>query len=228
MCKRHLREDLRSEQIKKSQKSVWTKNPIRIQIKVLIDVCLRMMTLQGPLDSKETTPVSPKGNQPWIFTGRTVAETEAPILWPPDAKSWLIGKDPDAEKDWGQEERRVTEDEMVGWHHRLNGHGFQWTPWVGDAIQPTHPVIPFSSCLQSFPTPGSFLMSQFSLSGGQSIGASASVLLINIQDWFPLGLTDFLGVQGKSLQHHSSSLLSLLYGPTLTSIHDYWKKHSFD
>ena len=113
-------------------------------------------------------------------------------------------------------------------HHQLLKLPQTHIHWVGDAIQPTHPVIPFSSCLQSFPTPGSFLMSQFSLSGGQSIGASASVLLINIQDWFPLGLTDFLGVQGKSLQHHSSSLLSLLYGPTLTSIHDYWKKHSFD
>jgi len=89
-------------------------------------------TLESPLDCKEIQTVHPKGNQPWIFIGRTDAEAEAPILWPPDAKSLLVWKDPDAEKDWGQEERRVTEDEMVGWHHRLNGHGFQWTPWVGD------------------------------------------------------------------------------------------------
>ena len=71
-------------------------------------------TLASPLDSKEIKPVHPKGNQPWIFIGRTDAEAEAPILWPPDAKGWLIGKDPDAEKDWGQEEKGSTEDEMVG------------------------------------------------------------------------------------------------------------------
>ena len=68
-------------------------------------------------------PVNPKGNQPWIFIGRT--DTEAPILWPPNAKSWLTGKDPDAGKDWGQEEKGTTEDEMVGWHHWLNGHEFE-------------------------------------------------------------------------------------------------------
>ena len=73
----------------------------------------------------------PKGNQSWIFIGRTEAEAEAPILWPPDVKSWLIGKDPDAEKDWGQEEKGVTEGEMVGWHHQLNGHGFEQAPGDG-------------------------------------------------------------------------------------------------
>ena len=76
-------------------------------------------------------PVNPKGNQPWMFTGRTVAEAETPILWPPDAESWLIGKDPDAGKDWGQEEKGATEDEMAGWHHRLDGHGFGWTLRAG-------------------------------------------------------------------------------------------------
>ena len=74
----------------------------------------------------------PKGDVSWVFTGRTDVEAETPILWPPDAKSWLIGKDPDAGKDWGQEEKGMTEDEMVGWRHRLNGHGFAWTPGVGD------------------------------------------------------------------------------------------------
>ena len=78
-------------------------------------------TLDNPLDSKEIKAANPKGNQPWIFTGRAGAEAEAPILWPPDAKSWLIRNDPDAGKDWGQEEKRVTEDEMVGWHHWLTG-----------------------------------------------------------------------------------------------------------
>ena len=83
-------------------------------------------TLQSPLDCKEIQPVHPKGDQSWIFIGRTEAESETPKLWPPDGKSWLIGKDADAGKDWGQEEKWVTEDEMVGWHHWLSGHGFGW------------------------------------------------------------------------------------------------------
>ena len=89
-------------------------------------------TLESPLDCKEIQPVHPKGDQSWVFIGRTDAEDETPILWPPDAKSWLIGKDPDAGKDWGQEEKGMTEYKMIGWHHRLNGHGFGWTPAVGD------------------------------------------------------------------------------------------------
>ena len=79
-------------------------------------------TLESPLDCKEIQPVHPKGDQSWMFIGRTDVETETPILRQPDAKSWLIGKDPDAGKDWGQEEKGTTEDEMVGWHHRLDGH----------------------------------------------------------------------------------------------------------
>ena len=89
-------------------------------------------TLESPLDWKEIQPVHPKGNQSRIFIGRTDAEAETPILWPPDAKNWLIGKDPDVGKDWRWEEKGMTEDEMVGWHHLLNGHGFGWTPGVGD------------------------------------------------------------------------------------------------
>ena len=89
-------------------------------------------TLESPLDCKEIQPVHPNGDQSWVFIGRTHAEAETPILWLPDEKSWLIGKDPDAGKDWGQEEKGTTEDEMVGWHHWHNGHGFQWTPGVGD------------------------------------------------------------------------------------------------
>ena len=76
--------------------------------------------------------VNSKGNQSWIFIGRTDAEAETPILWPPDVKSWLIGKDPHAGKDWWQEEKGTTEDEMVGWHHQLSGHEFEWTLGVGD------------------------------------------------------------------------------------------------
>ena len=82
-------------------------------------------TLESPLNSKEIKPVNPKGNQPWIFIGRTDVKAEAPILWPPDAKSQLIGKDPDVGKDWRQKEKRVTEDEMVGWHHQFDGHEFE-------------------------------------------------------------------------------------------------------
>ena len=89
-------------------------------------------SFESPLGSKELKPVHPKGNQPWIFIGRTDAEAEALIPWPPDAKSQLIGKDPDAGKDWRQEEKGTTEDEMVGWHHQLDGHEFEQTPGDGE------------------------------------------------------------------------------------------------
>ena len=82
-------------------------------------------TLESPLDCKEIQPVNLKGNQSWIFLGRTDAETETPILWPPDAKNWLIGKDPDTGKDWRQEKKGTTEDELAGWHHPLDGHEFE-------------------------------------------------------------------------------------------------------
>ena len=89
-------------------------------------------TLENPLDCKEIQPVHPKGDQSWVFIGRTDAEAETLILWPPEAKNWLIGKDPDAGKDWRWEEKGTTEDEMAGWHHPLNGHEFEWAPGVGD------------------------------------------------------------------------------------------------
>ena len=89
-------------------------------------------TLESPLDCKEIQPVHPKGDQSWVFTGRTNAEAETPILWPPHAKSWLIGKDSDAGRDWGQEEKGTTEDEMAGWHHWLNRCESEWNPGVGD------------------------------------------------------------------------------------------------
>ena len=88
--------------------------------------------LESVLDCKEIQPVHPRGDQSWVFLGRTDVEAETPILWPPDAKSWLIWKDPDAGKNWRQEEKGMTEDEMVGWHHQLNWHGFGWTLGVGD------------------------------------------------------------------------------------------------
>ena len=85
-------------------------------------------TLESPLDCKEINPVNFKGNQPWLFIGRTDAEAKAPIFWPPDMKSQLIRKDSDAGKDWGQEGKEMTEDKMVGWHHWLNGHEFEQAP----------------------------------------------------------------------------------------------------
>ena len=88
-------------------------------------------TLESPLDCKEIKPINPKGNHFWIFIGRTDAEAETPMLWQPDAKNWLIGKDPDAGKDWRQEEKRMIEDEMVGRHHRLDVHEFEQAPGVG-------------------------------------------------------------------------------------------------
>ena len=198
-------------------------------------------TLESPLDCKGIKPVNPKGNQSWIFIGRTDAEVEAPILWPPDAKNWLTGKDPDAGKDWRQEEKGMTKDEIVGWHHRLNGREFEQALGVGDRqgslayfspwglqsmesrppcpspnpgvysnssplSQWCHPaisssVVPFSSCLQSFPASVSFPMSQFFVWGGQSIGVSAStsVLPMNTQDWCPLGWTGWISLQSKVL-----------------------------
>ena len=89
-------------------------------------------TLESPLHCKESMPVSPKGNQSWIFIGRTDAEAETPILWLPDVKNWHIGTDPDAGKNWRWEKQGTTEDEMAGWHHQLDGHEFEQAPGVGD------------------------------------------------------------------------------------------------
>ena len=106
-------------------KEVWAPKNWCFQIVVLEE------TLENPLDNK-IKPVNPKGNQPWIFIERTDAEAGVPILWPADVKSWLTGKDPDAGKDWGQEEKGVAEDEMVGWHHWLDGHEFEQALGVGE------------------------------------------------------------------------------------------------
>ena len=98
-------------------------------------------TLESPLDCKEIQPVHPKGDQSWVLIGRTDAEAKTPILWPSHAKSWLTGKDPDAGRDWGQEEKGTTEDEMAGWHHQLDGHEFGWTLGVGDGQEAWRAVI---------------------------------------------------------------------------------------
>ena len=89
-------------------------------------------TLESPLDCKEIQPVHSEGDQPWDFFGRNDAKAETPVLWPPHAKSWLIGKDPDAGRDWGQEKKGTTQDKMFGWHHGLDGRESEWTPGVGD------------------------------------------------------------------------------------------------
>ena len=97
--------------------------------------CFWTVVLESPLGCKEIQSVHPKGDQSWVFIERADVEAETPVLRPPDAKSWLIWKGPDAGKNWGQEEKGTTEDEMVGWHHWLNGHEFGWTPGVGDGQQ---------------------------------------------------------------------------------------------
>ena len=109
-------------------KSDWSKNVNRWRI---TDTYLRIIAFFG----QEGYQTSPKGNQPWVFIERADAEAEAPILWSPGTKSQLIGKDPDAEKDWGQEEKQVTEDEMVGWHHRVSGHEFEPAPGDGEGLR---------------------------------------------------------------------------------------------
>ena len=93
-------------------------------------------TLESPLDCKEIQPVHSEGDPPWDFFGRNDAKAETPVLWPPHAKSWLIGKDSDAGRDWGQEEKGTAEDEMAGWHHWLDGRGSGWTPGVCDGGRP--------------------------------------------------------------------------------------------
>ena len=117
--------------------SVWNYKESWVQNSCFWTVRLEK-TLESPLDCKEIQPVHPKGDQSWVFIGRTDVEAETPVLWPPHAKSWLIWKDPDAGKDWGQEKKETTEDEMIGWHHWLNGCGFGWTPgswwWTGRPV----------------------------------------------------------------------------------------------
>ena len=103
----------------------WTVRKAECQKNWCFWIVVLEKTLESPLDCKEIQPVHPKGDQSSVFIGRTDAEDETPVLWPPHMKRWLIGKDPDAGRDWGQEEKGMTEDEMVGWHHRLYGHGFE-------------------------------------------------------------------------------------------------------
>ena len=111
-------------------------------------VLVILTRLESPLDCKEIQPVHSKGDQTWVFIGRTDVEAETLILWPPHAKIWLIGKDSDAGRDWGQEETGTTEDEMAGWHHWLDGHEFEWALGVGDG----QGGLCYAKSLQSCPT----------------------------------------------------------------------------
>ena len=109
----------------------WTMEKAECRKIYAFELCC-WRTLESPLNCREIKPVNPKGNQPWIFTGRTDANSEALILWPPGVKSQLTGKYPDAGKDWRQKEKGMTDDEMIGWHHQLNGHEFEQAPGVGN------------------------------------------------------------------------------------------------
>ena len=106
-------------------------------------------TFESLLDCKGIKPVYPKGNQPWIFIGKTDTEAETPELWPPDVKNWFIWKDPDAGKDWKQEEKGMTKDEMVGWHHWLDGHEFEQALGVGDGQEAWHALDPVHGVAKS-------------------------------------------------------------------------------
>ena len=170
----------------------------------------------------------PKGNQPWIFIGRIVAEAEAPILWPHDTKNWLIRKDPDAGKDWRQEEKGMTEDEIDGWMALLTQWSWGWASsgrWWR------------TGKLGMLPSMVSHQVAKRGTSGSSSVLPDAEYSWMNIQNWFPLGLIGFISLQSKgfsktftntTVQKYQFSALSLLYSPILTSIHDHWKNHSFD
>ena len=149
-------------------------------------------TLENPLDWTEIQSVHPKGNRFQIFIGRTDAEAETLILWPPDVKNWLIGKDPDAGEDWRQEEKGMTEDEMVGWHHRLNGHEFEKTLGVGDGQEGLACYRPWgrresdtTEGLSWAGCTGSLLRCVgFSCCGAQALGIQASVVTAHrLRSW---------------------------------------------
>ena len=119
--------------------ALWSRMDVRVGLwrklsakELMLRTAVLEKTLESPLDCKEIQPVHPEGDQPWDFLGRNDAKAETPVLWPPHAKSWLIGKGPDAWRDWGQEEKGMTEDEMAGWHHWLDGCESEWTLGVGD------------------------------------------------------------------------------------------------
>ena len=173
---------------------------------------------------KEIKPVNPKGNQPWIFIGRTDAEAEAPILWPPDEKNWLIGEDPDAGKDWGQEEKGTTEDEMVGWHHWFNGHGFEQTLGDGEGQRSLVCCSPWG-CKESDMTEWTTIMTPTSISRNKSSSSwlstadtcwiiYVSLLTLVLRDQFPAhspGTVDSSHHLSPSAWHCATTFFLIIY-----------------
>ena len=157
-------------------------------------------TLESSLDRKEIQKVHPKGDQSWVSIGRTDVETETPILWPPDSKSWLIWKYPDAGNAWWWKEKATTEEEMVRWHYQLNEH---------ESVNPSNYLIfccPLLLLPLIFPASGSFPMKWLFTSGGQRIGVSASsVLPMHSQNLCPLGWTGLISLQSKGLSRFFSN-----------------------
>ena len=183
--------------------------------------------LESPLDCKEIQPVNPKGNQSWIFIGRTYVEAETPILWPPDVKSWLIRKDSDAGKDWRQEEKGMTEEEMIGWHHQLNGHEFEQALGDGEeqeSLACCSPGVATTTC--SGPQPQGLrlwkgliwsTLGQQSLLLPEAVGShSWAVLSRRVRGDFPGGpaVETVLPLQGKQF----SSLIRELRSCMLLSV----------
>ena len=194
---------------------------------LMLSNCGGKKTLESPLDSKEIKSVNLKGNQHWIFLGRTDPEAEVPIHWPLDAKNWLIGKDPDAGKDWRQEEKGVTEDKMVGWNHWLNGHKFEQTRGGSEGRGGLACCSP-CGCNKSVPLirwPKCWSFS-FSISPSNEYSGLISFRM----DWLQSkGLSRiFSNTTVQKHQFFNSLVLSFLYSPTLTSIYDSCKNHSLD
>ena len=131
-------------------------------------------TLEGPLDCKEIQPVHSEGDQPWDFFGGNDAKAEALVLWPPHVKSWLIGKDSDARRDWGQEEKGTTQDEMAGWHHGVDGHESEWTPGDGDGQGSLACCRPWGHKERLSDWTELNYLSHYSLASGQTMGREQS------------------------------------------------------
>ena len=171
-------------------------------------------TFESPLDCTEIKPVHPKGNQSWIFIGRTDAEAETPILWPPDAKSWLIWKDPDAGKDWRREEKGTTEDEMAGWHHWLSGCESEWTPGVGDGQGGL-------VCCSSWGRKKSDITER--LNWTESRQKEIRFILTSLSHWIELYLKpnlqlDFSVMMNQYMPFSWSELVSYIHNPNVTNL----------
>ena len=163
-------------------------------------------TLESSLNCKEIQPVHPKGNQSWIFIGGIYAEAETSILWPPNAKNWLIWKDPDAEKDWQQEEKGTTEDEIAGWHHQLNRHEFESTPGVDDGQGG------LVCCSSWGHRVGHDWVTELNWTDGPNIPSLCNIVLYSIRLYF---------------HHQSHPLLGVVFA-LAPSLHFFWSYFSTD